>query len=111
MSDPKERTGEEPVPRTRRQWIARFLSEREHGFEELRRLLEVPVRMLEDDLRHVERSTRGQSRRFVIVPPRCRECGFLFRGREARHLHPPSRCPRCHSEAIEDPRFRIEAKA
>jgi predicted Zn-ribbon and HTH transcriptional regulator len=37
----------------------------------------------------------------------CDACGFTFEGREARHFYAPSRCPRCRSERIRDPRISI----
>jgi predicted Zn-ribbon and HTH transcriptional regulator len=92
---------------TLRQRIAELLGKGEWGFEELRRELQAPARALEEDLRHVERSLRPGSERLRIEPARCLSCGFVFRERAARHLHAPSRCPRCRSERIADPRFRI----
>ena len=92
---------------TLRQRIEGLLRKDEYGFEELRRLLEVPARALEDDLRHVERSLRRSTPRMRIEPARCRDCGFVFRDRASRHLHAPGRCPQCRSERIADPRFSI----
>lgn len=100
--------GEEPeATETSRQRIVEILRREEMGFEELRRELEVPARALEEDLRHVERSLRRGSERLRIDPAACRACGFVFRDRVSKHLHAPSRCPRCRSERISDPRFRI----
>lgn len=93
---------------TLRQRIAELLRQGEWGFEELRRELEAPARLLEDDLRHLERSLRCGAQRLRIEPARCRSCGFTFQDRSSRHLHAPGRCPRCRSERIADPRFRIE---
>lgn len=104
MDDPDSRS-EATV--TLRQRIVELLGEGEWGFEELRRELEAPPRTLEDDLRHVERSLRRGAARLRIEPARCLSCGFVFRERAARHLHAPSRCPRCRSERIADPRFHI----
>jgi predicted Zn-ribbon and HTH transcriptional regulator len=92
---------------TLRQRIVELLERGEWGFEELRRELEAPVRLLEEDLRHVERSLRRGSTRLVVEPARCLSCGFVFRERAARHFHAPGRCPRCRSERIADPRFHI----
>ncbi|HSJ96292.1 MAG TPA: transcriptional regulator, partial [Myxococcota bacterium] len=64
----------------------------------------------EEELRHVERSARGQGERLVVEPARCLACDFRFRDREARHLHAPGRCPRCRSERIADPSFRLERR-
>lgn len=93
---------------TRRQRIVELLEAGEYGFEELRQVLEVPVHVLESDLRHVARTARGGGRRLVVAPPRCYDCGFVFRGRGAKHYHAPGRCPECRSEQISQPRLRIE---
>ena len=95
------------APQTRRQELVEILSGDPWGFDELRRELGLTVRLLESDLRHVERSLRAEGRRLEVEPARCGECGFTFRGRETKHFHPPSRCPRCKSEKIEEPRLSI----
>ena len=110
MSGSDDDRPELPASRTRRQRLAALLTEGERGFEELRHQLQIPVHLLEDDLRHVERSARGSARRLIVAPARCSACGFVFRDRAPRRFHPPGRCPRCRSEWIEDPRFRIEDK-
>jgi predicted Zn-ribbon and HTH transcriptional regulator len=92
---------------TVRRRLVRWLEEREYGFEELRIALQIRRQDLERELRHVERSVRGRGLRLRVEPPRCRDCGFAFPGRTARHFHPPSRCPRCSGERIEPPRFRV----
>ncbi len=97
---------EEATSTLRRRILAR-LTQEELGFEELRREMEAPARALEDDLRHIERSLRHSHARLRIEPARCLSCAFIFHDRAARHLHAPSRCPRCRSERIADPRFRI----
>lgn len=92
---------------TVRQRIVERLTQSELSFEQLRRELEVPARVLEDDLRHVERSLRRGSTRLRIAPARCLGCGFLFTDRAPRRFQAPSRCPRCRSERIAEPRFEI----
>jgi predicted Zn-ribbon and HTH transcriptional regulator len=104
MSRPHD---EPAATETSRQRIIDVLRREELGFEQLRRELEVPVRALEEDLRHVERSFRRGPERLRIEPARCLACGFVFRDRSSRHLHAPGRCPQCRSERIADPRFRI----
>jgi predicted Zn-ribbon and HTH transcriptional regulator len=93
---------------TRRQRIAELLAEGEWTFEELRRELELPVHLLEDDLHHVERSSRsGGGGRLRAEPPRCLACGFTFRDRAPRRFQPPGRCPQCRSERIAPGQLRI----
>lgn len=93
---------------TRRQRIVDLLAAEEMDFHALRQELEVPVHVLKEDLEHVRRSTgSGGGPRLRIEPPRCPACGFLFRGRTQKHLHPPSRCPECRNERIQGPFFRV----
>lgn len=96
--------------RTVRQQLRGLLLREPLGFDELRQLLGLSVRRLEEELRHVERSARGHGERLVVAPARCVACDFAFRHREARHLHAPGRCPRCRSERIADPTFRLEPR-
>jgi predicted Zn-ribbon and HTH transcriptional regulator len=96
--------------RTRRQRLRGLLLREPFSFDVLREVLAVGVRQLEDDLRHVERSARGEGQRLVVTAPRCLACGFEFRRRDARHLHAPGRCPECRGERIEGPVFRIESR-
>jgi predicted Zn-ribbon and HTH transcriptional regulator len=90
--------------RTRRQRIVDLLKEREWEFVDLRRDLSLTVSVLEEDLRHIERSVRPEGIRLIIRPARCDACGFHFR-RAA--LHPPGRCPVCRDRRISGPWFRI----
>jgi len=93
--------------RTPRQQLRGLLLREELSFDTLRELLGLGVRALEEELRHVERSARGAGQRLRVAPARCIGCGFVFRDREAHHLHAPGRCPRCRGERIADPTFRI----
>jgi predicted Zn-ribbon and HTH transcriptional regulator len=96
-----------PQRRTRRQAIADLLAEREWSFEELRAELTIPIHLLEDDLKHLERSLRRGRPRLTVTPPRCRDCDFRFRDRAPRRFHKPGRCPRCRGEHIVDTRLEI----
>jgi transcriptional regulator len=91
---------------TRRQEIVRLLAAGEISFEDLRRLLGVPLSVLEDDLRHVERSLRAEGRRLLVMPAECRECGFGLRRRAGRYAT-PGRCPRCGDERVLPVRLQI----
>jgi predicted Zn-ribbon and HTH transcriptional regulator len=96
--------------RTVRQQLHGLLRREELSFDTLRELLGLSVRALEEELRHVERSARAAGARLRIGPARCLACDYVFRDRAARHLHAPGRCPRCRSERIADPSFRIEPR-
>lgn len=76
---------------------------------QLAELAGVPERQVEDHLIHVAKSVaRDRTRRFILEPSRCGDCGFVFR--ERTRLTRPSRCPRCRSEAISAPLYGIELR-
>ncbi|RLG79778.1 MAG: transcriptional regulator [Thermoprotei archaeon] len=59
-------------------------------------------------LTHIAKSVRRKSKgklQLVMIPPVCKKCGYVF-----KHLDKPrrpSKCPRCKSERIEEPKFKI----
>ncbi len=59
-----------------------------------------------EHLEHVRRSVGRNS--FVIVPPECKRCGFVFTKRE--RLKTPGRCPLCRSEVISEARYGIKSR-
>ena len=91
--------------RTRREEIVVRLSEVALDFEELRTELDVPVHVLDEDLRHVARSVRATGGRLKVERPVCSDCGFRFR-RES--FKPPGRCPRCRSHRVAGPVLRVD---
>jgi predicted Zn-ribbon and HTH transcriptional regulator len=95
---------------TVRRRLLRWLDEDEYDFEALRDALDLGVRDLERHLRHVEKTLRARGSVLRVTAPHCRDCGFGFPGRTAKHLHPPGRCPRCRGERIDPPRFRATAR-
>lgn len=100
----------EPSHLTTRQHLAQLLTGTLRSSRELAALAAIPERQVEDHLIHIVRSAaRDRTRRFVLEPSACRDCGFIFR--ERRRLTRPSRCPRCRSEAITPPRYGIEVRA
>ncbi len=84
---------------TRREQISMMLQEHPWSVEQLARFFEVPIKMVVDDLHHVEKSMKA-SHRFQHHPPICQACDFTFVGRDK--FHRPSRCPKCKSERILD---------
>ena len=92
------------MARTRRQQIVERLLEDEWEFDDLRREFALTVKVLEEDLRHIERSARTGRRRLIIRPARCEACDFAFKSTAP---HPPGRCPSCRDRRISGPWFRI----
>jgi len=96
-----------PLERTVRQRMMDLLIDARHSSYQLAQLLGIPERQVEDHLVHVVKSVaHDRTRRFILEPSSCSDCGFVFRDR--RKLTKPSRCPSCHNEGITAPRYGIE---
>jgi hypothetical protein len=96
-----------PPERTPRQRIIDLITGTTLSSRQLAQLLGIAERQVEAHLTHVVRTVeRDRSRRFVLEPATCPDCGFVFRGRT--RLTRPSRCPRCRGEHITAPRYGIE---
>jgi predicted Zn-ribbon and HTH transcriptional regulator len=93
------------VTGTRRQEITRLLREAEWSFDDLRHRLAVTVRTLEEDLGHIQRSVRAGGQRLRLRSAVCVDCGFEL---SSQALHPPGRCPKCHSGNLDGPWLHIE---
>lgn len=89
---------------TRRQEIALLLREVEWVFDDLRHHLAVTVKILEDDLTHIERSVKANHERLRVRSAVCADCGFQL---SSKALHPPGRCPKCHSGNLDGPWLTI----
>jgi predicted Zn-ribbon and HTH transcriptional regulator len=92
---------------TVRQQIVQVLTGARCSARDLAHRLAIPERQVEDHLVHIVKSVAGSRQgRFLIELASCQDCGFVFRGRT--RLTRPSRCPKCRSEAILEPRFGID---
>jgi len=89
---------------TRRQEIVERLRAAEWAFDDLRHDLGLTVRVLEEDLRHIDRSVRAAGSRLEMRSARCEACGFVFK---SRAFHPPGRCPSCRERRIAGPWFKV----
>jgi predicted Zn-ribbon and HTH transcriptional regulator len=96
-----------PPERTPRQRIIDLITGARLSSRQLAQMLGIAERQVEDHLAHVVKTlARDHSRRFVLEPSTCHDCGFVFRDRT--RLTRPSRCPRCRGESITAPRYGIE---
>lgn len=91
------------VDQTPRERLMELLEKGEFDVEQLAEFTDRPVRDVLDDLEHVRRSAGD---RFVVVPPECRACEFVFDDRD--RLDRPSRCPSCREERVDGPWFHVE---
>ena len=91
---------------TRRQKIYEMLKFEEWSIDDLRHEVGITVKILEEDLHHIERSARAIGAVLHMRAAICRGCGFKFtRGA----LHPPGRCPKCRESHIDGPWVKITA--
>ncbi len=96
-----------PTERTPRQRIMDLLTVTPLSSRRLAEIVGISERQVEDHLSHIVKSVaRARSRRFRLAPSECQDCSFVFRDRS--RITRPSRCPRCRSEAITEPRYSIE---
>ena len=93
---------------TPRQAIRRWLAAAPQTAHELSALVHLPEKEVVPHLEHLARSLRGAGKRLEIEPARCRDCGYVFRDR--RRLGRPSACPRCRSQHLSAPVFRVAGK-
>jgi hypothetical protein len=89
---------------TLRKNLLDHLSHEARSVSSLSRELGLPRADVEDALRHMIRSARAAGHDIVILPARCRACGFTF---DESRLTRPSRCPECRESRIYEPQIRV----
>jgi predicted Zn-ribbon and HTH transcriptional regulator len=105
MSEDASRGPASEAKQTVRQRIAELLRSAELTAHEISQRAAIREREVADHLRHLEHTLNRGNERLRTLPAHCVPCGFVF---EARSKHGrPSRCPRCKSERLSPPRFRI----
>ena len=82
-----------------------ILLERPHSISDLARLMDEPVKEVEQDLVHFFKSLKRLPYHAVIEPAQCRHCGFFF---HKDKLHKPGKCPQCKGTWISAPMISIE---
>jgi transcriptional regulator len=71
----------------------------------LARELGLPRADVKDALRHMIRSARAAGHRIVVLPARCRSCGFVF-GED--RIAKPGKCPSCRNSRIYEAQISVE---
>jgi len=59
---------------------------------------------VEDDLRHALRSAKAAGQQILVIPARCRSCGFTF---DEEKLSKPGKCPQCRGTRLYEPQVGI----
>ena len=89
---------------TRREQIIEILAKEEKSVQQLANDFKVELFEILEDLKHIKHSVKP--RKLKIKPAQCRKCGFEFEDRSK--VKRPSRCPKCKSEWIMAPLFKIQ---
>jgi transcriptional regulator len=92
---------------TPRQALRRHLAEGPRTARDLSALVHLPEREVVQHLEHLRRSLAGAGGALAVEPAACLGCGYVFRTR--RRLARPSACPRCRSQRLTAPVFRVSA--
>ena len=91
---------------TRRTEIIEMLKKEALSAQEICTIYRVILSEIEEDLEHIAKSVRPEFE-LRMYPAVCRSCGFVFK--ERSKIKRPSKCPKCKSESIDFPFFKIEA--
>lgn len=87
--------------------IISLLSERFWTLDELAKFCQLKGSDLKIHLRHLFRSLKHSSYKLIVQKAKCRSCGFEF---SRDDLDKPSKCPRCRSNWIRPPWFKIKLR-
>ena len=90
---------------TVRKHLMDVLAREPRSVSSLARELGLPRGEIEDALRHMLRSARAAGHRVVIVPARCRSCGFTFGDDK---LTKPGKCPACRQSRMFEPQIGVD---
>jgi len=88
-----------------RKELLSILGDRPRSASSIARELGLKRGDVEDDLAHAIRSARAAGHRIVVLPAKCRTCGFEF-GDD--RLSKPGKCPECRGTRIYEPQISIE---
>src|SRR6185295_19962748 len=90
---------------TLRKQLMDVLARQPRSVSSLARELGLSRADVEDALGHMIRSARAGGHRIVVVPARCRSCGFTFSDEK---LTKPGKCPSCRNSRILEPQIGVD---
>jgi len=90
---------------TLRKQLMDVLSREPRSVSRLSREIGLSRAEVEDALRHMIRSARAAGHHIVVVPARCRSCGFTF---DENRLTKPGKCPECRNSRIFEPQISLD---
>lgn len=84
-----------------------LLQDRSYTVTELARLAGQTGKDTVDDIEHLLKSLKHTEWEAEVLPAVCRKCGFEF---GTDKLRKPSKCPKCQSTWLQEPRIQISRK-
>ena len=90
---------------TVRKRLQELLSAQPRSVSSLARELGMTRGDMDEQLRHSIRSAEAAGHRIVVIPARCRSCGFTF---SEDKLAKPGRCPACKASRLFEAQVRLE---
>jgi predicted Zn-ribbon and HTH transcriptional regulator len=91
---------------TRRKDLLAAIDRQPRSVSWLARELGLSRRDAEEELRHALRSARAAGHQILVVPARCRACGFTF---DEQKLSKPGKCPVCRGTRCYEPQIALRA--
>jgi len=96
-----------PISRveTMRQYITALLEQETLSAKGISQLMRIPENDVCDHLEHIKKTLGKHNQQLITTPAQCERCGFIYRKRD--RLSKPGKCPICHENLINPPRFHI----
>jgi hypothetical protein len=91
---------------TRRHQLIELLSHQPRSVSSIALEMGLRRRDVEDDLQHALRSAVAAGHRVVVIPARCKNCGFVF---SEDRLTKPGRCPSCKGSRVFEPQICLSS--
>jgi predicted Zn-ribbon and HTH transcriptional regulator len=92
---------------TLRKDLVALLSAGPASVSSIARQLGLPRGDAEEHLRHAIRSAEAAGHTIIVVPARCKSCGFVF---SEQKLSKPGKCPECHGTRLYEPQIGIQPR-
>ena len=90
-----------------RRQLVELLSRGARSASSLARAMGLTRGDVEADLEHALRSAKAAGYDIVVVPSRCKDCGFTF---GPDRVTKPGRCPACKGSRLYEPLIRLEPR-
>lgn len=75
------------------------------SLREIKLKFKLTAQEVKDEVEHIFLTAKVQGFRVHIVPAECAACKYIFQDR--RKVSAPSRCPKCKSERVLEPLFKL----